>query len=212
MKWDILFEKIEKAVKKYYDELAIKDYKDPFKVLIAGIISIRTKEEITKQVLKNLFSNVKEPKDILNLSLKELENLLKPSGFYKQKAKWIKELSKKIIEKYNGKVPDTYEDLIKLPGVGNKVAKLVLDISFGKDYIVVDTHVHRIFNRLGIVNTKDPKETENELYKIIPKKYWKKINRIFVLFGRHICLPKNPKCSLCPIKEFCKFYKERVKK
>lgn len=178
--------------------------RDPYKVLISTIISLRTKDEITAESSKRLFEKVDNPYDMVKLSEEEIASLIYPAGFYKNKAKQIKQISKKIIEKYNGKVPDALEELLKFKGVGRKTANLVLSEGFGKLAICVDIHVHRICNRLGFVKTKTPEETEFKLMKKVPKEYWNKINKLLVAFGQTICKPISPFCSKCPVENYCK--------
>ena len=137
-----------------------------------------------------------------------MEAMIKPAGFYRQKAKRIKEVSQIILNIYNGKVPNNFDDLISLPGVGRKTANCVIVYGFGEPAIPVDTHVHRISNRLGLVNTKNPTETEIQLMDLIPKKYWIDINELLVRFGQDICKPIGPKCKECPIIEYCSYSKE----
>ncbi|EDY35466.1 base excision DNA repair protein, HhH-GPD family [Aciduliprofundum boonei T469] len=185
--------------------------REPFKVLIATVISQRTKDEVTYTVAEKLFGKYPLPRDLKNAPTDDIAHLIYPAGFYNQKAKKIKEIAKIIDEDYDGKVPDNLEDLLKLPGVGRKTANIVLSRCYDKDVIAVDTHVHRISNRLGWVNTKTPEETERELMKVLPKKYWKDINELLVMFGRTICRPVAPKCDVCPIKKYCKYYKENKK-
>ncbi len=177
--------------------------KEPFKVLVSALISTRTRDETTIEVVKKLFKRVKTPKDLVDIPLKDLEQLLYPVGFYRNKARYLKELGKELEEKYGGKVPANIEDLLKLKGVGRKVATLVLSDGYGKDYICVDTHVHRIVNRWCLIKTKTPEETEKALMKVLPKKYWKKINRLLVSFGQRICTPLRPRCEECPIEDYC---------
>ena len=184
--------------------------REPFKVLIATVISQRTKDEVTYKVAKKLFKRYPTPETMKNAPVEEIAHLIYPAGFYQQKAMKIKEIARIIDEEYGGKVPDTLEKLLKLPGVGRKTANIVLSRCFGKDVIAVDTHVHRISNRLGWVNTKTPEETERELMKILPKKYWKDINELLVMFGRTICRPLKPRCNLCPVRDFCQYYKKKV--
>jgi len=178
--------------------------KDPYKVLISTIISLRTKDETTAISSKRLFEKADNPYDMVRLSEEEIANLIYPAGFYKNKAKQIKQISKEIIEKYSGKVPDSLEKLLKFKGVGRKTANLVLSEGYGKPAICVDIHVHRICNRLGFVKTKTPEETEKQLMKKVPKKYWKKINKLLVAFGQTICKPVSPFCSKCPVESYCK--------
>ena len=185
--------------------------REPFRVLIATVISQRTKDEVTYTVAEKLFEKYPLPRDLKNAPTDDIAHLIYPAGFYNQKAKKIKEIAKIIDEDYDGKVPDNLEDLLKLPGVGRKTANIVLSRCYDKDVIAVDTHVHRISNRLGWVNTKTPEETERELMKVLPKKYWREINELLVMFGRTICRPVAPKCDVCPIKKYCKYYKENKK-
>jgi len=184
--------------------------RDPFKVLIATVISQRTKDEITYQVAEKLFQKYRDAATLKNATVEEIASLIYPAGFYRAKAEKIKKIAKIIHEKYSGNVPDTLEELLKLPGVGRKTANIVLSRCYGKDAIAVDTHVHRISNRLGWVHTKTPEETEKELMKILPQEYWRDINELLVMFGRTICKPVAPKCQNCPIKNCCKYYKEKV--
>ncbi|HIE59759.1 MAG TPA: endonuclease III [Persephonella sp.] len=176
---------------------------DPYKVLISTIISLRTKDEITAESSKRLFEKADNPYDMIKLSEEEIANLIYPAGFYKNKAKQIKQISKEIIEKYNGKVPNALEELLKFKGVGRKTANLVLSEGYGKPAICVDIHVHRICNRLGFVKTKTPEETEFKLMEKVPKEYWNKINKLFVAFGQTICKPISPICSKCPVENYC---------
>jgi len=201
---DTIISILEKRIKgeAYVTKISKKD-KDPFKVLVSTVLSSRTKDEITEEASERLFSVVKKPEDILKLSLSRLENLIYPVGFYKVKARRLKELSDYLIKKYDGKVPDDLEELLKLPGVGRKTANLVITLAFNKYGICVDTHVHRIVNRWGYVRTKSPVETEVALRKKLPKKYWKKINNLLVVFGKSVCKPVRPMCSSCAISNYC---------
>ncbi len=201
----------EKILRKIFESVEPHKhpFKEPWKVLISTILSQRTKDETTEKISKLLYDRYKTLDELKNANIDELMELIKGIGFYRAKAKNIKEVAKILIEKYNGNVPDNKEDLLLLPGVGSKTANIVLSVCFDKDYIAVDTHVHRIMNRIGIVNTKTPEETEKKLMEIIDKKYWKKINEYFVEFGKKICLPRNPKCEICPVKNYCKYYNER---
>ncbi|NPA12640.1 MAG: endonuclease III [Aquificae bacterium] len=183
--------------------MAKRDKRTPFQILISTIISLRTKDQITAEASERLFKIADTPEKILKLSEKEIAEAIYPAGFYRNKAKTIKEISKILVEKYNGKVPDTLEGLLSLPGVGRKTANLVLALSFNKPAICVDVHVHRISNRLGIVNTKTPEETEFALMEKVPKKYWNRINDLLVAFGQTICKPISPHCSICPVKHLC---------
>ncbi|MEM2954787.1 MAG: endonuclease III [Candidatus Nanoarchaeia archaeon] len=206
----VKIEKIYKILKSFSEsaQAPVKEIKkvqavNPYKILISGILSTRTKDETTISACKRLFSKVKNIVSLGKLSTKEIEQLIYPVGFYMTKAKNLKKLSKIIQKDFKGKIPNTIEKLLKLPGVGRKVANLVLSVAFKKPAICVDTHVHRIMNRLGYIKTKSPLETEMALRKKLPKKYWRKINYFLVFLGQSICTPKFPKCEECPIKKYC---------
>ncbi|MHA1521810.1 MAG: endonuclease III domain-containing protein [Promethearchaeota archaeon] len=175
-----------------------------FKTLIATMLSVRSRDETTIKVIENLWKVYSTPKALANVSLEELEVLIRSSGTYRQKAKRIKETSRIIHEEYNDIVPDNLDDLLKFPGVGRKVANCVLVVSFNKPAIPVDTHVHRISNRTGWVSTHTPEKTEKALEKIFPRDTWTKINYTMVSFGKMICKPINPKCDKCPVIGSCK--------
>jgi endonuclease-3 len=179
---------------------------DPFKILIGTILSARTRDETTTNVIKMLFSRFKNPDELSRANLKEIKELIQKIGFYNVKAIRIKEVSKILVDKYNSKVPSNMEDLLTFPGVGRKTANCVLVYGFRKPAIPVDIHVHRISNRIGIVDTKKPEETEIVLQKSIDMKYWTAINETFVVFGQNICLPIKPKCGLCRLSKICKYY------
>lgn len=185
-------------------ELKKKKGRDPFLILIGTILSLRTKDEVTDKAIERLFERARTPKGMLKLDIEEIERLIYPVGFYRNKAKTIKEISKTIIEKYNGRVPDELEELLKIKGVGRKTANLVITEGYGKLGICVDTHVHRISNRIGVVNTKNPHETEYVLRRILPKKYWIIYNSLLVTFGQNICKPISPYCNTCPLTHICK--------
>lgn len=180
-----------------------------FSILIGTILSARTKDETTTKAVKALFSKYKNVKELANAKTKDVEKIIKSIGFYHVKSKRIIEVAKIIDSKYKGKVPDSLEKLVELPGVGRKTANCVLVYAFDKPAIPVDIHVHRISNRLGLVDTKTPEETEQELMKKIPKKYWIEINDTFVMYGQNICKPRSPMCNVCKIKRDCKYYKTR---
>lgn len=179
---------------------------DPYKILIGTILSARTRDETTAQVIKTLFSQFKNPDEISRADLNLIKKLIQKIGFYNVKATRIKEVSKILVEKYNSTVPSNLEDLLTFPGVGRKTANCVLVYGFRKPAIPVDIHVHRISNRLGIVNTKKPEETEIDLQRSIDRKYWTGVNETFVTFGQNICLPIKPKCNLCHLTKICKYY------
>lgn len=181
----------------------------PFSILIGTILSARTKDESTTKVCKILFSKYKNVKSLANAKVKDVEKIIKSIGFYHVKSKRIIEVAKIIDSQYYGIVPDDLETLVKLPGVGRKTANCVLVYAFEKPAIPVDIHVHRISNRLGLVQTKTPEETEQELMKKIQKKYWIEINDTFVMYGQNICKPVSPMCEVCKIKKNCEYYKSK---
>ena len=199
-----ILEKIENVLEgnAHLDELA-KRKQDPFKILISTILSARTKDANTKEATETLFAKFNTPKMIAEAKVEDLEPLIYKSGFYKVKAARIKEVSRIIDVDYNGDVPKDYDELMNLPGVGSKTANCVLVYAFNIPAIPVDTHVHRISNRLGWVKTKTPVNTEKALKKVVPRELWLKLNRSLVKFGQQICIPINPKHDKCPIKEIC---------
>jgi len=202
---DITISKVVNLLKKNYtyDEFARKNNRDPFRVLIACILSLRTKDKVTEGAARRLFRLAKTPEQMIKLSSKQIEKAIYPVGFYRVKAKTIIELCKKLICDYDSKVPGTVDELLKLKGVGRKTANIVMTFGFNKDGIAVDTHVHRISNRLGWVKTRTPHETEFKLKEIVPKKYWILLNELFVRHGQNICVPISPKCSICMIRNYC---------
>jgi endonuclease-3 len=181
--------------------------RDAFKSLIGTVLSARNRDESTRMAVDSLFSKYDTPEKLAAAPLREIEKLIKRSGFYKTKARYVKGASRMLIEKYDGKVPDNMEDLCSLPGVGRKVASCVLVYNFGKPEIPVDTHVFRVSNRIGIVKAKTPEKTEKKLKEIIPKKYWIIVNELFVSFGKRTCKPIGPLHDQCPVRKYCDFYK-----
>ena len=181
----------------------------PFSILIGTILSARAKDESTSRIVKELFKVYKNSKQLANAKIKDVEKIIKSIGFYHVKAKRIIDVAKIIDSKYNGTVPDDLEKLVELPGVGRKTANCVLVYAYEKPAIPVDIHVHRISNRLGLVKTKNPEETEFELMKITPKRLWLDINETFVKYGQNICKPISPMCTVCKIKNSCKYYKTK---
>ena len=186
----------------HLDELAQKK-KNPFKILISTILSARTRDANTKIASEELFAKFNTPNAIASAKTEEIEKLIRASGFYKVKAARIKEVSQELIDKYNSKVPDNYDELIGLPGVGSKTANCVLVYAFKIPAIPVDTHVHKISNRLGWVKTKSPEKTEHALRNIIPRELWLNLNRSLVRFGQQVCKPINPSCNICVINDVC---------
>ncbi|MEE9512045.1 MAG: endonuclease III [Nitrosopumilaceae archaeon] len=181
----------------------------PFSILIGTILSARTKDENTAKVVKKLFSKYKSPQELAKAKIKNVEKIIKSIGFYHVKSKRIIDVASIISSQYKGNVPNDFEELLKLPGVGRKTANCVLVYAFDNPAIPVDTHVHRISNRLGLVQTKTPEETEFALMKKIPKKHWLEINDTFVMYGQNICKPISPMCDVCKIKNICKYYKAK---
>lgn len=200
---DILGREVENYQVPVVDLIKVQS-NDPYKVLVATILSARTKDETTSKAAKRLFARAKDFKALSKLSTKQIEKLIFPVGFYKNKARYLKELPEVIKKKFGGEIPRTIDDLITLPGVGRKTANLVLAIGFEIPAICVDVHVHRIMNRFGYIRTKTPFESEMVLRKKLPKKYWLTVNSILVAFGQNLCRPISPHCSKCPVKKYCK--------
>ena len=178
-------------------------FKDPYLVLIACILSLRTNDRTTYPATLRMKKKKKTPQEMMKVNEEELAKAIYPVGFYKNKAGQIIELSKILVEKYNGKVPCDIEELCKFRGVGRKTANLVLSEGFNEPAICVDVHVHRIFNRLGYIKTKNPEETEFTLRKRLPEKYWIPINSLLVTHGQNVCKPLKPLCNMCPIEKYC---------
>lgn len=181
----------------------METFKNPYLVLISCILSLRTNDKTTYPATLRMLELAKTPKEMAEVKLQDLEKAIYPVGFYQNKAKQIIQLSKELVENHNSIVPDEIEELVKFKGVGRKTANLVLAKGFNKPAICVDVHVHRIFNRLGYVQTNSPEETEFALREKLPKKYWIDINTIIVTFGQNICKPQKPLCAECPISEYC---------
>ncbi len=184
-------------------ELIEVQTKDPFKVLVATILSSRTRDETTAQAAARLFARVSKMSDLNTIPRKEILELIYPVGFYQNKATFLKKLPDEVDRLFNGRIPDTVEELINLPGVGRKTANLVVAVGFDKPAICVDVHVHRITNRLGYVHTKTPFDTEMALRQRLPVRYWRTLNSYLVSFGQHTCTPQRPRCSECPLKNMC---------
>ncbi len=177
--------------------------RDPFLVLISCLLSLRTKDQVTMQASARLFDRARTPQQMLSLPLVTIRKIIYPVGFYKTKAKRIHQICQHLIGRFRGRVPDDLDQLLTLPGVGRKTANLVLTVGFGKLGICVDTHVHRISNRLGYVATKTPEKTEMVLRGKLPKRYWIPYNDLLVAFGQTICHPTSPWCSRCPVERYC---------
>jgi endonuclease-3 len=183
---------------------------DPFQILIATLLSARTQDATTLAASTRLFARARTPKAVAALPVKEIERLIYPVGFYRNKAEFVKAASRAIVEQFGGRVPGTLEELTTLPGVGRKTANLVLILAFhSTENICVDIHVHRISNRLGWVRTRTPEETEQALYEVIPRRWWPVVNQYFVTWGQNVCRPVYPRCRECAIATACEYGRER---
>ncbi len=180
---------------------------DPFRVLIATVLSQRTRDDVTERAEKALFVRYRDARSLARAHIRDLEYIIRGVGFYRTKARAIREIARLVLEKHNGKVPRNIDALLSLPHVGRKTANCVLVFGFGEPAIPVDTHVHRISNRIGWVRTRTPEETEMALSSTLPRKYWLDLNELFVLHGQHICRPVSPRCSICPVARYCRWNK-----
>lgn len=187
----------------------VAELEDPFRVLIATVLSQRTRDEVTSRAERALFGKFGDAKSISRAGIGEIENLIRNVGFYRTKARAIREISREILSRFDGRVPEDLESLLSLPLVGRKTANCVLVFGFGKPAIPVDTHVHRISNRLGWVRTRTPEETEAALSKLIPRVRWLDVNELMVTHGKNICKPLNPRCDICPIARYCNYQLKR---
>jgi endonuclease III len=204
--WDHLIDIIRRAVhKKGLPSVSQVAYesRSPYRILVSTVISLRTKDEVTVKASERLFEKAPDPKTLAALSEKEIQSLIYPAGFYKNKAKYLKKIARILIDQYNSEIPADQDALLALPGVGRKTANLVLNLGFGIPAVCVDTHVHRISNRLGWVKTKTPEQTEMALMEILPEHYWIEINELLVRFGQSVCTPVSPFCSVCHLAEHC---------
>ena len=193
-------------------QISVKWASDPFKVLVGTILSQRTKDEMTAKAAEQLFQKFRDPADLAEADEEEIQKLIRPAGFYRVKARYIKEVARLILERFNSEVPQDMESLLSLPAVGRKTANCVLVYGFKTPAIPVDTHVHRISNRLNLVQTRTPEETEVRLTEIIDKKYWLNLNDLFVRFGKTVCKPIGPRCIMCNLRIHCAYYILKVKK
>ena len=201
---DEIVQKLKIAKQPKSDFVKLMDtFNNPYLVLIGCILSLRTNDRTTYPATLRMLQLAKTPQEMKNVNVNDLAKAIYPVGFYENKAKQIIELSRQIVEELDGKVPDDIDELCKFKGVGRKTANLVLAKGFNKPAICVDVHVHRIFNRLGYVKTKNPEETEFALRKKLPKKYWIDINTMIVTHGQNVCKPIKPNCKECPIEEYC---------
>jgi endonuclease III len=202
---------VYRALKKHYEshrapvvELEASLSHDPFRILVTTILSARTKDQTTAEVSRRLFKKVKTYKDLNKITLKQMEKLIHPIGFFRTKAKHLKQLPAVLEKEFGGKVPASIDEMCKLPGVGRKTANLVMTVAFDKNAICVDVHVHRICNRMGYLKTSSPYDTEMKLREILPKRYWKTWNSHLVSYGQMLCFPVRPSCSTCTIRKYCK--------
>ena len=189
-----------------------QESEDPFKVLISTILSQRTRDEMTEKASRQLFDEFPDAKSMAKARVKDIERLIRPVGFYAHKAAMVRQVSRIIMAEHGGEVPADYDDLLKLPQVGPKTANCVLVYGFGIPRIPVDTHVHRISNRLGLVRTETPEKTEEALMKSVPEAYWIDLNGILVRFGQSICRPIKPRCGECSFTSFCRFFRSTARK
>ena len=207
--FDEIFSALKQELKKYNQPVVSRSKQEivdtPFVTLISCLLSLRTKDEVTAQASRRLLKKYNTPETLVQLSEKQIASLIYPVGFYKTKAKRIKEISQTLLDKYQGEVPDEFEELLTLKGVGRKTANIVMVYGHKKHgYLPIDTHCHRIPNRLGWIKTKTPEDTEHALKKILPSEHWDDFNDLFVTFGQTICVPISPFCSRCPIQQYCK--------
>ena len=180
---------------------------DPFRVLVGTILSQRTRDEMTEKATDQLFAAYPDAAALAAADTADVERRIRPVGFYRQKAPQIQRVSRILVERYAGRVPSTYEELMDLPQVGSKTANCVLVYGFGIPRIPVDTHVHRVSNRLGLVTTKTPEKTEDALMAVVPRRYWLAVNELFIEFGKDVCRPIGPRCGACSFSSFCRPYR-----
>ncbi len=178
--------------------------RDPFEVLVSTILSLRTKDEVTRGAARRLLEQASDPTTLLGLDEEEIARLIFPVGFYKTKARTLRQICRDLLEKHEGTVPDDLDELLTLKGVGRKTANLVITLGYGKEGVCVDTHVHRISNRLGLVKTKTPEQTEMALRETLPRMYWIEFNDLLVTWGQNICRPISPFCSKCRVRPYCR--------
>ncbi len=183
--------------------IAKESRRDPFLILISCLLSLRTKDKTTHEASDRLFALARTPAAMLKLSLKTIERAIYPVGFYRTKAASIHRICRLLLTTYEGRVPDSIDELLTLPGVGRKTANLVITVGYGKPGICVDTHVHRISNRWGYIKTKTPEESEQALRRLLPQRYWISYNDLLVPYGQNLCLPISPLCSQCKLKSYC---------
>ena len=200
-----------KKLREYYpDATCSLDFETPFQMVVAVMLSAQCTDERVNKTTPALFARCKTIQDFVDIDINELEDIIHPCGFYKNKAKNIKLCAKQVLENFNGVVPHTMEELISLAGVGRKSANVVMLEAFGiADGIAVDTHAKRISNLIGLSNKKEPEKIEQDLLKTFPKEYWKDLNHLLVWHGRNTCVARSPKCDICPICDMCKYFKSK---
>jgi len=186
--------------------LQLEEQGDPFKILIGTILSARTRDENTTKIVSKLFARFKTPQELAAADIDEIKKIIHSIGFYNVKAERIKRVSQTLEANFGGQVPCDIDQLLELPGVGRKTANCVLVYAFDKPAIPVDVHVHRISNRLGLVSTKMPEQTELQLSRLVDRRLWTKVNDMFVMYGQNICLPVKPNCKACDLKKMCRYY------
>ncbi len=195
---------VKPAVTQIIDEYG----REPFLILISCLLGLRTKDSVSLPISRKLFEGVRTPQKLLNISIDRLENIIRPVGFFRQKAQTLHDVSRELLERFGGQVPENERDLLSIKGIGRKTANLVLGEAFGVPAICVDTHVHRISNRLGLVNSRTPEETEIQLKKILKPEHWIEINRLLVMWGQNVCRPIYPLCCQCVLNIWCQKAKE----
>ncbi len=200
--WPVLRRQVRTLQLPWLDQMASSE-RDPFEVLISCLLSLRTQDRVTGEASQRLFRLARTPEAMSRLPVERIEKAIYPVGFYRVKAQRIRDLSREIVRRYHGRVPNTIEELLLLKGVGRKTANLVVTLGYDKEGICVDTHVHRITNRWGLVRTKNPHQTEFALREVLPVRYWKQLNGQLVAFGQGICRPISPLCSRCQIRPVC---------
>lgn len=198
----IVEEEVQRWSEPAVDQVA-RGNRDPFRVLVSTMLSLRTKDDVTSAASRRLFALAATPKEMLRLSERQIARTIFPVGFYRTKACAIRAVCRELVDRYDSHVPSSIDTLITLKGVGRKTANLVVTLGYGKPGICVDTHVHRICNRWGYVRTKTPEETEFALRRKLPRSYWKRFNSLLVAFGQNCCTPVSPHCSWCRIKSYC---------
>jgi endonuclease-3 len=200
--WPALKGQVQSLHVPWIDQMSSRE-RDPYKILISCLLSLRTQDRTTEEASRRLFQLAQTPGEMSRLAVEKIQKAIYPVGFYRVKARRIRDLSGEILKKYKGRVPDTIEELLSLKGVGRKTANLVVTLGYDREGICVDTHVHRITNRWGLVKTETPTQTEFALRQVLPIRYWKRLNGYLVAFGQGICKPISPLCSHCRIRPFC---------